>query len=303
MLKKLRNVYLSHGLFNLIHLVAQKVFRIRASCYPIAALGVTDKSGLEIGGFSGVFSNSGIIPVYDLVNSLDNCNFDRFTTWEGDLANRPSYKFSSCRSPGRQFIAESTDLHFSKDISYDFILSSHVLEHCANPLKVIFEWMRVVRDGGVLIILLPHKDGAFDRRRPVTTLEHLIADYEANIGEDDLTHLSEILELHDLRRDPSAGNARNFEQRCLSNLKYRCLHHHVFDSLLVAQMLDYAGLELLSIEAIRPNHVVAVVRKPLNGIRPDNRSAHMSLFDRLEYSPFPSDRDAYLKCKSSGVFK
>jgi hypothetical protein len=54
--------------------------------------------------------------------------------------------------------------------------------------------------------LLPDKRRTFDHRRPVTTLAHLIADLNADMAEDDLTHLPEILALHDLERDPDAGN-------------------------------------------------------------------------------------------------
>ena len=48
-------------------------------------------------------------------------------------------------------------------------------------------------------LVVPHKDKTFDHNRPVTSLNHLEEDLDNDVDEDDLTHLPEILELHDLR--------------------------------------------------------------------------------------------------------
>jgi len=57
-----------------------------------------------------------------------------------------------------------------------------------------------------------------------------MTDYANNVGEDDLTHLPEILALHDLSRDEAAGTPEQFHQRCLDNISKRAIHHHVFDT-------------------------------------------------------------------------
>jgi SAM-dependent methyltransferase len=152
--------------------------------------------------------------------------------------------------------------------TYDFVLASHVLEHIANPIRALSEWKRLLRDQGVLVLLLPHKDKTFDHRRAVTSLAHLIADLQADIREDDLTHLPEILALHDLDRDPEAGDADDFRRRCLNNYRNRCLHHHVFDAGLVAEVAKSIGLALIAIEEVQPFHIVLLAQKasppPLN---------------------------------------
>ena len=79
-----------------------------------------------------------------------------------------------------------------------------MVEHTANPIKAIKEWMRVLKNKGSLIIVFPDKDRTFDNKRPVTSLNHLIDDYVANTEEDDLTHLPEILNLHNFYKDPLA---------------------------------------------------------------------------------------------------
>jgi SAM-dependent methyltransferase len=202
---------------------------------------VAGLNGLEIGGPSVVFKPGGLIPIYDLVGSLDNCNFATCTTWEGQLTAGKTFMFSPKKSPGTQYILEAADLIEIPDAHYDFLLSSHMLEHSANPIKVLLAWRRILKPKGSLIILLPNKRWTFDHRRPVTKLEHLIADFDAATGEDDRTHLMEIISLHDLKRDNPAGTYEMFRARSERNFENRCLHHHVFDALLVRQMLEYSG--------------------------------------------------------------
>src|SRR5437016_2058920 len=146
------------------------------------------------------------------------------------------------------------------DSNYDCVLSSHTLEHIANPLQALKEWKRVLRKEGPLLLLLPHKDGTFDWRRPPSTMAHLIEDYSRNIGEDDLTHLSEVLELHDLSKDPPAGSFENFRSRCLENYAFRAMHHHVFDTPTAVAMLDYAGFQMLRVTHLKPFHIILVAQ-------------------------------------------
>ena len=115
------------------------------------------------------------------------------------------------------------------DHTYDFILSSHNLEHFANPVKALQEWKRVTRPGGGLILVLPDYSKTFDHRRTPTTVDHMFEDFERDTQEDDLTHLPEILEKHDISLDPGVASADEFHRRSLDNFNNRCLHHHVFD--------------------------------------------------------------------------
>lgn len=39
--------------------------------------------------------------------------------------------------------------------SYDFVHSSHCLEHLPNPKAALMQWLRVVRRGGFLIVTIP----------------------------------------------------------------------------------------------------------------------------------------------------
>ena len=187
--------------------------------------------GLEIGGPSSFFRKE--LPVYAEMEACDNINFARHTIW-GDVTDE--YVIDGKRM-GTQYILEATDLHLNE--SYDFVLSSNVIEHIANPLKAVREWLSVLKPGGVIVIVAPKKESNFDHRREITDFSHLIRDLENNVGEDDLTHLDEILELHDLPLDPPAGTLEQFKKRSLKNIENRCLHHHVFDLDLLLRIYEY----------------------------------------------------------------
>lgn len=40
---------------------------------------------------------------------------------------------------------------------YDFVYSSHCLEHIKSPKNALNEWIRILKPGGLLILHLPHK--------------------------------------------------------------------------------------------------------------------------------------------------
>jgi len=45
-----------------------------------------------------------------------------------------------------------------KEATYDFVYSSHTIEHLPYPAEGLKNWFRVVKPGGYLIIYLPHRD-------------------------------------------------------------------------------------------------------------------------------------------------
>ena len=217
------------------------------------------KNGLEIGGPSRVFSGKGIFPIYRLLDSLDGCNFTTHTVWEG-MIEQGSYHFYPGKT-GNQFICEGSLLGFSRDGQYDFLLSSHSLEHHANVIKTLKEWKRVVKAGGLLLIIVPEKRFTFDHKREYTKFEHFIEDEKRGTEEDDLTHLEEILKLHDRSRDPGAGDAETFKKRGLDNYTNRCLHQHVFNFENLSQLASYLDLEILTTKSIRPYHNIIFLKK------------------------------------------
>lgn len=217
------------------------------------------KSGIEIGGPSNIFSNRGFLKIYPQINSLDNCNFNNSTVWEGKLEEGQFFQFGNKK--GFQYIREASNLAGIENEKYDFLLSSHCLEHCANAVKTLKEWIRVVKSGGYLLIILPNKEGTFDHNRPLTTMNHFIDDERNNVGENDMTHFDEIMEFHDLSMDKLAGTKENFIERSKHNFENRCLHQHTFNSENFKELINYVGLKVVKQDFMVPFHLIILAQK------------------------------------------
>jgi SAM-dependent methyltransferase len=77
------------------------------------------------------------------------------------------------------------------DSSEDFVVSSHALEHFMDPINALLEWYRVIKPGGIIFVIAPHKERTFDAPRPRTTLQELIDRHAGRILlEDTHEHLS-----------------------------------------------------------------------------------------------------------------
>lgn len=253
------------GLFRAATFRVRSLLAGRAISFSTYKTQLIGKSGIEIGGPSQVFSKRGIFPVYPIVGNLDNCNYCSNTVWGGAAGQGGSYRFDPIKSAGQQHIVEATDMTGLPSNAYDFVLSSHMLEHTANPILALYEWKRLLKTSGLLVLLLPDKRHTFDHKRPVTPFAHLLDDFIAGTGEGDLTHLPEILALHDLKRDPEAGDMAAFKSRSMQNFETRCLHHHVFDVRLAVLLLEHVGLTVMATEEVRPHHLLLVAQNGLAG--------------------------------------
>ena len=157
---------------------------------------------------------------------------------------------------GYQYICDATNLDRIESGKYNFVLSCNNLEHVANPLKALTEWLRIIKPEGLILLVLPDKESNFDHKRRITSMEHLVNDFENNTSEEDLTHLDEILTLHDLSMDPPAGDFEDFKKRSINNFQNRCLHHHVFDMDLLKQIFRYFNIELLLNDCTKTDFIV-----------------------------------------------
>ena len=243
--------------------------------------------GLEIGGPSRIFSAKGRLPLYPRLTALDGVDHGARTLWQHARAPEAGYEYPGKGSPGRLYLEEAGRLAGVETSAYDVVLASHVLEHLANPLGALASWARVLRERGSLVLVVPHREGTFDHRRPVTTLTHLRQDRDRGVGEDDLTHLAEILDRHDLERDPGAGAADAFEARARDNLRHRSLHHHVFDTELVLRVLDETGYGILGVDVMPPYHIAVLAQK---GDPAKNDAFLAPEAAWRERSPFAGDR-------------
>lgn len=92
-------------------------------------------------------------------------------------------------------VTDTLDLAF-KDRQFDIIYSQGLIEHFSNPLEVIKEQLRVLRDGGYLIINVPQKFTGYTIMKKLKMLAgkwHL--GWEIEFSYPDLKKLGSLLDL------------------------------------------------------------------------------------------------------------
>ena len=90
-------------------------------------------------------------------------------------------------------VVEGVELTPYTDGVKDFLIAHHVLEHIDDPVGAVVEWLRVLRDGGILFISVPNFRGNwFDFRRTPPDRAHFAHDHA----------------------DPTGRPARNFQHYC-----------------------------------------------------------------------------------------
>ena len=190
----------------------------------------SNKVGVEIGGPSG----TGTI-IYENATSLDNVIFSSNTVWSNHTNVYNFYKGKT----GKVIINDAVNISQVKNDCYDFVFSSHSLEHIANPLKAVQEWLRIIKLGGYIVIIVPEKSVCFDHKRNYSKFSTLLEQYNKNVSEHDLSTLPEILLHHDLSMDLPAGNLDSFKVRSLDNYNNRCLHHYVYNDELLMEICNF----------------------------------------------------------------
>ena len=106
------------------------------------------------------------------------------------------------------------------DSTQDFVIANHFLEHCQNPIGAISNMLRVSKRGGIIYLAIPDKRYTFDMDRPVTTIEHLLKDYEQGPEWSKRQHVEEWTRAVD-------ASQRDKEIARLMDLDYS-IHYHVW---------------------------------------------------------------------------
>ena len=196
----------------------------------------SNKLGVEMGGPS----STGAI-LYQHAQSIDNIVFSKNTIWSSHTDEYNYYR----NKKGRVIVNDAVNISRVPNEQYDFVFASHSLEHIANPLKAINEWLRIIKNDGYIIVIVPEKSVCFDHLRNYSKFSTLLTQYEKNVGEDDLSTLPEILLNHDLSMDPPAGDLGTFTKRSLDNFNNRCLHHYVYNDELLMEICSYFKCEFI----------------------------------------------------------
>ena len=53
--------------------------------------------------------------------------------------------------------------------TFDFVYSSHSLEHTPNPISALNDQIRITKPGGIIYSVIPNKKNTYDRLRKTTS--------------------------------------------------------------------------------------------------------------------------------------
>jgi predicted SAM-dependent methyltransferase len=146
------------------------------------------------------------------------------------------------------------------DVSQDFVIANHFVEHCENPIGALRNMLRVLKAGGVLFMAIPDKRYTFDAKRPVTPIEHLLRDDREGSAWSRRQHFEEWTRLVNGVRDPAEA------ERQIQELmeKQAPIHYHAWTQVeLLELILTLRRLHRFEVELIfkRDNEVIFVLRK------------------------------------------
>lgn len=119
--------------------------------------------------------------------------------------------------------------------SQDFIVANHFLEHTEDPIGTIETHLSKLKPGGILFYAVPDKRYTFDFRRPVTPIEHMVADHENGPEGSRNQHYREWASLVIDEESPSVGTAEQAaspqwveaKAKALEDAEYS-IHMHVW---------------------------------------------------------------------------
>ncbi len=190
--------------------------------------------------------------------------------------------------------------------SIDYIIASHVIEHCANPVKALIELYRVIKPGGFIYIVLPDKTKTFDRDRPSTEVRHMLEDYANGIDDSDPTHIHDFIYGIDWKEIYPESPKTGYEAQKSEHYNHYLdatsrgepidIHFHVFDSEntieLFERMKSTDSIDVdWSIEDYRnhfpsedPNGILVVLKKKL---RFSAISRISSIYQKLIFRNYP----------------
>jgi len=187
------------------------IFRIRRLDREALASVYLRGSGIEIGALSSPLK----VPSSAKVRYLDRMSV-------ADLRKQyPEVKSYPLRV---DIIDDGETLGAIVNNSQDFVIANHFLEHCQDPIRTVVNFIRVLNDGGIMFISLPDKRYMFDKKREVTSFDHLVRDHDEGPEQSRIEHLRDwVINVEQIRDEEQIQHKVDE----LSKKGYS-LHYHVW---------------------------------------------------------------------------
>ena len=147
--------------------------------------------------------------------------------------------------------------------SQNFIIANHFFEHCEDPIRTLTTHLSRLKPNGILYLAVPDKAKTFDKRRPVTPLEHVIRDFNEGPKWSRLQHFREWARLVDCVFE------EKIEERARElMLTGYSIHFHVWRKTDFDELLQYIRTAMNSTFRIREtaysrNEFIFILQKEL----------------------------------------
>ena len=153
--------------------------------------------------------------------NLPNCiNVDYTDAYTG-------YKHQEVKMCGHyasvDVVADGADLPF-EDESYDYVISSHVIEHFFDPIAAIKEWFRIIKPGGYIYIIAPRQFALPSETRECTLYTELVDRHSGKMKKKDVNMRKPINE----HGHWSVWNLKEFMDLC-DYMKWVVVKNEEFD--------------------------------------------------------------------------
>jgi len=89
---------------------------------------------------------------------------------------------------------DATYLKMFKDKKFDYIYSSHLIEHLNKPELALGNWWKLLKEGGYLISYLPHRD-LYEKKKNLPSNFNKDHKFFYLLGEEDLPDTKDILKV------------------------------------------------------------------------------------------------------------
>lgn len=124
------------------------------------------------------------------------------------------------------------------EASQDFVISSHLLEHCQNPLSAFSQWFRVLKPGGIMYLAVPDMRFTFDKNREPTSADHILRDYREGPEWSEYQHYKDWV----IQNDP-ANPELEVQANHLRQQRYS-IHFHAWGQLEILEFMVLLQKEL-----------------------------------------------------------
>lgn len=134
------------------------------------------------------------------------------------------------------------------DKDFDFVIASHLLEHLAQPFRILDEIWHKLSLGGLCVLFLPDRRRTFDRKRTCPNFDHFLHEYLENssqVNEDDLHDYLLKVENYPWDREMNEFVKRHLE---------RSIHVHAWTDFefveLLSRMQSFAQFRFVLVDSI-----------------------------------------------------